>query len=181
VQPPLLLDGQVGEPRAQRLREQPHAVFRHPRALLDAVVDLHSLHSAARRLALQDITNQTFERSYAPFGEPPHAGCPVGFAPVAQHAQAIPTAAHQTDALARNAHAHLQLRTNRDPFDERTQLLDQESIALVLPVEAHLRTEQAGRDTDLQRPDRGLPAIRHSPSVWNRRVVIASRFKAVAD
>ena len=62
------------------------------------------------------------------------------------------TIGDQPDALARHAHPDLDLRADRHPFDQWAQLVDEECVALVLPVKTDLRPEQARRNAQ---PDPG--------------------------
>ena len=74
-------------------------------------------------------------------------------------------AATSRTALTRNAHPHLDLGADRYPLDQRSQLVGEERVALVLPVEANLGPEQASRDADADAGQGSIARGFHEPPV----------------
>ena len=63
----------------------------------------------------------------------------------------------QADRRSRHAEAELDLRAHGHPLDERAQRVDEEGVALVAAVVAHLVAQQAGRDAEAD--PFGLPLL----------------------
>ena len=150
LEPPLLLHRQAGDRVHERGGERPAPVARRrgPRPGIN-VEDRNAEQPAARRVLLEDVAVRV-ERAQLgdpPRREPAHPRRMIGAAVHPPEARSV-LAAHQADRLARRAHAHLDLGTDRDVADERRQRIGDEGVAPVAAVVAHAVPQQAPRHAD---------------------------------
>ena len=145
AEPSLLLQGKIGNPLHQGPSEEADPVllghsFRR--------VEANPLHAAGGRPLLEDEPAQAQSPQLLdpPAAEALHVLGPVAPGPVALHVDPVGTA-NQSDRLAGNSHADLQLGADRDEVDESGDGSGQEGLALMPSVEAHLQTGQARGNT----------------------------------
>ena len=114
-----------------------------------AVVHLHALHAATRRVLLQDIPAQTsgLELRGASVRVGAHCVGVIDPGPRRDHPR-IAADVHQAKRLARNPEPYLHFGAHAHPFDAGRQDFGEERIALVTAVEPDLVPQQAGRNAD---------------------------------
>src|SRR5262249_11135387 len=145
AQAPLVLDREQRQPLHEDARERadagPPRRAPHP----------HALHAAARRVLLEHVAVEVEPRQLvgAPPGEARHR---LGVVAPAARCEETRRArvALEPDRLARDAETELHLGAHRHPLDPAPERVDEERVALVPAVVAHLAPEEAGADADAE-------------------------------
>ena len=156
-QPALLLDRQERQRAEERAGEEaaPHAA-----GIPVCAVDLHALHAAGRRGALEDVAARARALASA---RDPAARVVASSRRVRSMPVLVPTRrgrpriALEADRLARRSEPDLDLGADGHPRHEAAERVRDERVALVAAVVAHLPAEEAGRDADLDLEIRGAP------------------------
>src|SRR4029077_367831 len=146
VQPPLLLDREIGQARRQRRGEEAAPLLRGGAG---SGIDLDPLQAAARRILLEHIAVELHpgQRLGPPPGPFAHRSGII--LSRARHDEAhLAAPPLQPDRRPRGAHPQLHLGTDRHPVDVASEDVGEEGVPLVAAVVAHLLAQQAGGDAD---------------------------------
>ena len=153
----LVLEWQQGQVCREGAREGPHAPARRPPGRR---MNPDPLETAARRLALEHVPGEgeVSELGGPAAGEPGHRRGVIDPAPGSDQSRGYRVAL-EPDGLPRDTEPELDLRTDGNPLDARSECLQEIPRALVPAVPADLPTEEARADPDAgPARERGLPS-----------------------